>query len=43
MTGRVLRKKLHRRAKRAHRRKLTAAVEALGHHRAELTQTPAAR
>jgi hypothetical protein len=28
--------KLRRQARRAHRRKLTAAVEELGHHRVEL-------
>jgi hypothetical protein len=31
-----LRKKLHRQAKKAQRRKLTAAIEARGHHHAEL-------
>jgi hypothetical protein len=35
--------KLRRHAKRAQRRKLTAAIEAVGHHRSELTRTPAAR
>jgi hypothetical protein len=38
-----LRIKLRRQAKRAQRRKLTAALEAVGHHRAETTRIPAAR